>query len=122
LEGAVTDAFDPVVPPPRDLPVVEESTRTIVVNIAAVKFLRGEVVKIMRGTPFGNPFPVSKGRSREEAIGAFRIYFADKVARDPEFRALVLTLRGKTLGCCCKPKPCHGDVIAAWLDAPENLP
>jgi hypothetical protein len=25
----------------------------------------------------------------------------------------VLALRGKRLGCLCKPAPCHGDIIKA---------
>ena len=36
---------------------------------------------------------------------------------DPEFRAKVLALRGKRLGCWCAPAPCHCDIIAAYLDA-----
>jgi hypothetical protein len=31
-------------------------------------------------------------------------------------------LRGKTLGCFCKPHPCHGDIIAAYLDSLEDEP
>lgn len=38
---------------------------------------------------------------------------------DAEFYTRIAALRGKTLGCVCKPKLCHGDVIAAWLDTGE---
>lgn len=27
------------------------------------------------------------------------------------------TLRGKTLGCFCFPKPCHGDILAAYANS-----
>lgn len=37
--------------------------------------------------------------------------------RDVEFRRRVLELKGRTLGCFCKPARCHGDIIAAWVDA-----
>lgn len=30
-------------------------------------------------------------------------------------------MKGKTIGCFCRPHPCHGDVIAEWLDAPVRL-
>ena len=30
-------------------------------------------------------------------------------------------LDGKILGCWCKPKPCHGDVIAELVNNRDNL-
>ena len=64
---------------------------------------------------FGNPYTVKQhGR---KAMDLFRAYFERRVAEDPDFRRDVLALKGKTLGCFCKPGPCHGDVIAAWVDA-----
>jgi hypothetical protein len=35
---------------------------------------------------------------------------------DRQFFTRVLDLYGKRLGCFCKPKPCHGDVIVEWLE------
>lgn len=66
---------------------------------------------------FGNPFP----RATPACLARFRAYFLSRVARDPAFRARALALRGKTLVCGCAPRPCHGDVIAAWVDA-QPLP
>jgi hypothetical protein len=66
---------------------------------------------------FGNPFRLESQLSRHEVIAQFRAYFLDRVAKDAEFRRKVLALRGKRLGCFCKPAPCHGDVIAEWVDA-----
>lgn len=65
---------------------------------------------------FGNPFPTPP-LSREDAIRRYRAYFLDRIGKDAEFRERVLALKGKVLGCFCKPKPCHGDVIVEWLDA-----
>ncbi len=31
-------------------------------------------------------------------------------------------LRGKILGCFCKPNPCHGDVLVELLGQRENMP
>ena len=64
----------------------------------------------------GNPFPMGKD-NREEAIAAFAVYFHARVETDPAFAVAVLALRGRTLACFCKPRSCHGDVIALWLDA-----
>lgn len=66
---------------------------------------------------FGNPF---KDGTREENIAKFREWFWRRVNSDREYARCVSQLRGKRLGCFCKPLPCHGDVIAAWLDAPDD--
>ncbi len=65
---------------------------------------------------FGNPFPKKPGFSHADAIAAFDRYFKERVEADEEFRARVLELAGKRLACFCKPKSCHGDVIAAWVN------
>ncbi len=68
----------------------------------------------------GNPFPVGKEYSRKESIKEFKKYFKNKLENNPEFRREVKKLKGKTLGCFCKPKPCHGDVIKKYLDSLED--
>lgn len=72
-------------------------------------------VNIMRGTPYGNPFPIEPGRSRETSLALFRGYLYDRFNRDEAFCRLVVALHGRDLCCCCAPKACHGDdlVIAA---------
>ena len=62
---------------------------------------------------FGNPY---NGRSMRENIDSFRIYFYGRINSVPEFKRRVLELRGKRLGCFCKPASCHGDVIVEYLD------
>lgn len=72
-------------------------------------------VYIGRGSPFGNPYVLGADGDREEVIRLYRIYFHDKIARDPGFRVQVEALRGKRLGCHCSPLACHGDVILEYL-------
>lgn len=78
----------------------------------------------------GNPLAINLQSLREMSsndariyldsiMAGYRVYFAERIEKDPAFRAAVLALRGKRLGCFCKPGPCHGDVIAAWIDAQE---
>lgn len=79
---------------------------------------REGVRMIDRSTQFGNPFRMEKDSgeyTREGCIEAYREWFCETFQDDPEFRAAVESLRGKTLGCYCKPKPCHGDVILKYL-------
>jgi hypothetical protein len=73
-------------------------------------------VYIGRPSPYGNPFSHKPGTlakfqvaNREEAIARFREWFLAQ----PELVARARReLRGKVLGCWCKPAACHGDVIA----------
>lgn len=62
---------------------------------------------------FGNPF---KALTRTEAIKLFKRYFHERLANDFTFSKRVRALRGKRLGCFCKPLPCHGNVIAEYLN------
>lgn len=76
-------------------------------------------VYIGRGSIFGNPYEIGKDGTREQVIERYRGWFAF-LLRDEIFRQEVLKLKGKSLGCFCKQPekfvPCHGDVIAEWLD------
>lgn len=73
-------------------------------------------VYIGRGTPFGNPYPISKDATREEVLKLFRSYFFERLKREPDWKAKVDKLKGKVLGCHCVPLPCHGDIIIQYLD------
>jgi hypothetical protein len=65
---------------------------------------------------FGNPYSAREWGPLT-ALDRFEVYFQARLDRDPEFRRRVMELRGKALGCFCKPRTCHGDVIARWVDA-----
>lgn len=46
-----------------------------------------------------------------------REWFLLRVAQEPHYAERVQRLKGKRLGCFCAPgKPCHVDVIVAWLE------
>ena len=85
----------------------------------------GEDVYIGRGSPFGNPFTHLKSskeviqvETREEAVEAYKTYFKAKLEKDPEFKILVHSIsKNANLVCFCKPKACHGDIIAEYLNS-----
>lgn len=73
-------------------------------------------VYIGRGSKWGNPFtskPVGQTKaahqcnSREEAVAAYEHYLRNNEALLYALRELI----GMRLGCFCKPKACHGDVL-----------
>lgn len=81
-------------------------------------------VYIGRGTPWGNPFAISydDGPDRGDVIERYQELFNQKIATDEAFKKGVLAMRGLKLACFCKPSPCHGDVIANYLNAYADEP
>ena len=71
----------------------------------------------------GNPHPIGwcaicrETHTRTECIEKFKQDFYIKINSDLEFKKAVLALKGKRLGCYCKPKACHGDVIKEWIES-----
>lgn len=51
--------------------------------------------------------------SQEEKVERFEAYLKKR----PDLLAQLHTLKGKRLACWCKPKACHGDVLARLADA-----
>lgn len=69
-----------------------------------------DAVPIERGTEWGNPFRIGPSASRRQAIARYRDWLLSDPVRVQQVRD---ELAGKDLVCCCKPKPCHGDVLLA---------
>lgn len=65
-----------------------------------------------RGSKCGNPFRIGPDGTREEVIHKFRKY--GEVSGFREYAKQ--HLKGRKLGCYCKPLDCHTDVLAEWAD------
>lgn len=70
-------------------------------------------VYIGRGSIFGNPFKIAIDGDREEVIRLYRTYllFNKKV-----LKAIYNLPKDTILGCFCKPKKCHGDIIVEFYN------
>lgn len=66
-----------------------------------------------RGSRWGNPFVIGRGGDRAEVIEKYERWLLTQ----PELLVALPQLRGRTLGCWCAPRPCHGDVLARLADA-----
>jgi len=64
-------------------------------------------IYIGRPSKWGNPFREGKDGTRKEVINKYRKY----ILSNKELLDSLGELEGKTLGCWCKPKACHGDVL-----------
>jgi hypothetical protein len=64
----------------------------------------------LSASKWANPFPVaSTPGGRDAAIARYEKYLRNE--RPDLLRALPELGGGRTLGCWCAPKPCHGDVL-----------
>jgi len=61
-------------------------------------------------------------KSREDSIKEYGTWLRQACAYEEEFCINVLKLKGKTLGCSCKPLACHGDVLAEFIDSYDFFP
>lgn len=67
-------------------------------------------VLIDRTTKWGNPWRIGSHGTRADVIRKYRAWLMED--RQADLRDEVRrVLRGKTLGCWCAPRPCHGDVL-----------
>ena len=65
-------------------------------------------VYVGRPSPWGNPYKVSRNKTREQAIREFQTYAELKDFYEEHW---LEPLRGKDLVCWCSPGPCHADVL-----------
>ena len=73
-------------------------------------------IYIGRPSKWGNPFQIGKDGTREEVIEKFRHW----TLTQPNLLKDLHEIKGKTLGCWCKPKSCHGDVLVELIET-SNL-
>jgi hypothetical protein len=64
---------------------------------------------------WANPFKISKDMSREDCITQYEIYIRNKIKQE-SLGFELLKLKGKNLGCWCKPSGCHGDILLKLID------
>lgn len=78
-------------------------------------------VYIGRPSKWGNPFTHKAGTkaefilpTREEAVEAYRKWITEGDGK--HLLKDLRELKGKTLGCWCKPQSCHGDILVQLLN------
>jgi len=69
---------------------------------------------------FANPFKINKkgdnNGTRDEVIAKYKSWINQKIQENSKIKLELLNLKGKTLGCWCKPEKCHGDVLLELID------
>jgi len=80
-----------------------------IVNLRKEKY----TVYIGRGSIFGNPFKIGRDGDRERVIKLYRYYLRTNFKL---LKALYNLPKDTILGCYCKPKACHGDVLVKFYN------
>lgn len=86
---------------------------TKVINIFKDPVPEENYVYIGRPSFYGNPYEIGKHGNREQVLEKYRNYLKshpDIVGRAKR------ELKGKTLGCFCKPYACHGDILKEYIN------
>ena len=73
-------------------------------------------IYIGRPSKWGNPFREGVDGTRAEVIEKYEAW----IRTQPELLSQLHELKGKTLACWCKPKPCHGDILVKLLREQES--
>jgi len=75
-------------------------------RVVNVRYEKCEVY-VGRGSKWGNKFRIGIDGDRDEVIRKYE----DWLLKNSRLMSELGELRGKVLGCWCKPKGCHGDVL-----------
>ncbi|GAB6141924.1 hypothetical protein JCM14076_26530 [Methylosoma difficile] len=75
-------------------------------------------VYIGRGSDWGNPYVIGKDGDRDEVIRKYKYDFERGFLKGDKQKLLLL--KGKVLGCHCKPAACHGDILVEYLNSIDD--
>ena len=81
-------------------------------------------VYVGRGSKWGNPYSHKEGTLAEHVVGSRREAiekFEEHLLSNQDLMSSLEELKGKTLGCWCKPKSCHGDILLRYANGPSQL-
>lgn len=98
-----------------------------VVNIKTLSFdWKNDPTYVYIGRPsiYGNPVKVGEkckycGKvhmTKGSTIPCYKIYLTEMLHNNIEFIEHLYRLKGKILVCFCKPMPCHGDILATYVN------
>jgi len=75
-------------------------------------------IYIGRPSKWGNPYQSGRDGTRQQVITAYEHHLHTR----PDLISALPELTGKTLGCWCAPKACHGDVLARLANHYDGAP
>jgi hypothetical protein len=76
-------------------------------------------VYIGRGSIWGNPYVIGIDGNRVDVIAKYELYIRKLLEDKPSLVEELKKLKGRKLGCFCKPLDCHGDILIKILNELE---
>ena len=73
-------------------------------------------VYIGRPSIFGNPFKEDIDGTRDEVIKKYETWLYNSPDAEEVRQAIMKLPMDSVIGCWCKPKPCHGDIIKQFRE------
>jgi hypothetical protein len=68
---------------------------------------------------WANPCKIDDKNDRKKVIQLYEQYIREKIKKE-NLNEQLLKLKGKNLGCWCKPDACHGDVLVKLIAEIDN--
>ena len=96
-----------------------QRTRAVNVKHEECDVYMGRAMPGYAASPFQNIFKRGRDGTKQEVLTKYRAYLIKRLEKEPKLREALEKLRGKKLGCWCKPHDCHVDIIVELLDGPE---
>ena len=93
-----------------------EGSNNVYIGRKGVVFINGKRYP-PEDSIFANPYKVGKDGTRDEVIQKYKTCILEKIERKEITQDQLDKLRGKKLGCWCKPNTCHGDVLVELIDS-----
>jgi hypothetical protein len=99
-----------------DLEEWTKDDNNVYIGRGGVVFVKGKRFP-PKASIFCNPFIIDKDGNREEVLIKYEEYIRErlKAGNDPIFKEELMKLKGKNLGCWCKPEKCHGDILLKFI-------
>ena len=102
-----------------DLEEWSKDDNNVYIGRGGVVFIKGKRFP-PKASIFCNPFIIDKDGNREEVLIKYEEYIRERLkacedGKDPIFKVELMKLKGKNLGCWCKPEKCHGDILLKFI-------
>ncbi|ATZ80756.1 hypothetical protein BMW23_0710 [Bodo saltans virus] len=62
-----------------------------------------------------NPYKITNTNTRDEVLEKYEKYITEKI-KNENLHEQLKKLKGKNLGCWCKPEKCHGDILLKIIE------
>ena len=100
-----------------DLEEWTKDDNNVYIGRGGVVFIKGKRFP-PKASIFCNPFIINKDGNREEVLTKYEEYIREKLKGaevGEDFKVELMKLKGKNLGCWCKPEKCHGDILLKFI-------